>query len=337
LLTSIIGLLAATSYFNNQPDAPGCAMTYSRPQFVEQTEFSRSWTRYSIKYKLYLYREGGYDAFDEPSRIPVLFVPGNAGSHKQVRSIASSAAAAFVEMIGKDPSAVDHGQIGYDFFTVGLNEEFTALHGYSILEQADFINDAIRYILSLYPKTRTKHKLSHSNAAFALPASVIVVGHSMGGVVARTAFTLPNYVEDSIRAIFTMSTPHNNPTASLEQYVESAYSRVNEFWRHGFNNGTLKDVSLVSISGGNLDSMINSDYTYVGDLAPPSNSLSVMSSGINDVWLSLDHQSILWCAQMAKKFARMMIQVMDARQPSQLLPLDKRMSIMRRELYSGIE
>ncbi|KAJ1773625.1 GPI inositol deacylase [Coemansia sp. RSA 487] len=312
-------------------------MSYSRPRYVEQTEFSRSWTRYSIKYKLYLYREGGYDAFDEPFRIPILFIPGNAGSHKQVRSMASSSASAFVELIGKDPSAVDRGQIGYDFFTVGLNEEFTALHGYSILEQAEFVNDAIRYILSLYPKTRAVHKISSKNTEFALPKSVAVVGHSMGGVVARTAFALPNYVEDSIQAIFTLSTPHNNPTASLEQYVESTYSNVNEFWRNGFYNGTLDHVSLVSIAGGNLDSMINSDYTYVGDLTPPKNSLSIMSTGINDVWLSLDHQNILWCAQMAKKFARVMVQIMDARQPSQLLPLESRMKLMRRELYSGIE
>ncbi|KAJ1785302.1 GPI inositol deacylase, partial [Coemansia sp. RSA 2399] len=338
LLSVVVGLLAALSYFNSQPDMPGCAMTYSRPRYIEQTEFSRSWTRYSIKYKLYLYRESGYDAFDEPNRIPVLFVPGNAGSHKQVRSMASSSASAFVELIGKDPGAVERGQIGYDFFTVGLNEEFTALHGYSILEQAEFVNDAIRYILSLYPKTRAMHKISGSKSAeFALPTSVVVVGHSMGGVVARTAFALPNYVEDSIQALFTLSTPHNNPTASLEQYVESTYAKVNAFWRNGFSNKALDRVSLVSIAGGNLDSMINSDYTYVGDLAPPENSLSVMSTGINDVWLSLDHQNILWCAQMAKKFAKLTVQIMDARQPSQLLPLDARMKLMRRTLYSGIE
>ncbi|KAJ2516892.1 GPI inositol deacylase [Coemansia sp. RSA 1939] len=337
LVSVIVGLLAALSYFNNQPDMPGCAMSYSRPRYIEQAEFSRSWTRYSIKYKLYLYREGGYDAIDDPFRIPVLFVPGNAGSHKQVRSMASSSASAFVELIGEDPSAVDRGQIGYDFFTVGLNEEFTALHGYSILEQAEFVNDAIRYILSLYPKTRTVHRLSNKDTAFALPTSVIVVGHSMGGVVARTAFTLSNYVNDSIQAIFTLSTPHNNPTASLEQYVEDTYSNVNAFWRNGFNNGSLDHVSLVSIAGGNLDSMINSDYTYVGDIAPPKNSLSIMSSGINDVWLSLDHQNILWCAQMAKKFSRVMLQIMDARQPSQLLSLESRMNLMRRELYSGTE
>ncbi|KAJ1850803.1 GPI inositol deacylase, partial [Coemansia sp. RSA 486] len=181
-LSSIIGLLAARSYFNAQPDIPSCVMSYSRPRFLEQTLFDKAWTRFSAKYKLYLYREGGYDVFDEPYRIPVLFVPGNAGSPKQARSIASATTSAFVDLMGKDPSAVDRGQIGFDFFTVGLNEEFTALHGYSILEQADFVNDAIRYILSLYPKTRLRHKLSTNGTEYALPTSVIVIGHSMGGV-----------------------------------------------------------------------------------------------------------------------------------------------------------
>ncbi|KAJ2465760.1 GPI inositol deacylase, partial [Coemansia sp. RSA 2337] len=255
----------------------------------------------------------------------------------QVRSIASASATAFMELVNNNPDVFDRGQIGYDYFTVGLNEELTALHGYSILEQADFINDAIRYILSLYPVTRAKYRLPSQGTKFALPTSVVVVGHSMGGVVARTAFTLPNHIVGSVQAIFTLSTPHNNPTASLEYYVDKVYSSVNSFWRHGFHNGTLDDVSLVSIAGGNLDSMINSDYTYIGDLAPPKNSLSILSSGVDDVWLSLDHQSILWCAQMAKKFSSMLIQIMDARQPSQLLPLSERMSIMRRQLYSDWE
>ncbi|KAJ1757584.1 GPI inositol deacylase, partial [Coemansia sp. RSA 1752] len=335
LATVVVGLTTAHSYFHGQSDTPNCGMSYSRPRYIEQTEFGRSWTRYSAKYKLYLYREGGFDVHDQPFRIPVLFVPGNAGSHKQVRSIAAASSSAFVKMVGESPHLVDEGCVGYDFFTVGLNEELTALHGYSILEQADFVNDAIRYILSLYPKTRAKHQLSQTKMA--LPTSVVVVGHSMGGVVARTAFTLPNHIVGSIHAIFTLSTPHNNPTASLERHVEDVYNTINQFWRRGFRNGTLDDVSLVSIAGGNLDSMINSDYAFVGDLAPSRNALSVLSSGINDVWLSLDHQSILWCAQMAHKFSAMMVRIMDARQPTQLVPLDERMAVMRELLYPSID
>ncbi|KAJ1952500.1 GPI inositol deacylase [Linderina pennispora] len=336
-VTLTLGGLTAHSYFQGQVDSGSCQMSWSRPRFVLQTEFDKGWTRFADKYQLHLYREGGFDVHDEPYRIPVLFVPGNAGSHKQVRSISSAAAAAFVELAGKDPEVVERGQIGFDFFTVGLNEEFTALHGYSILEQADFINDAIRFILSRYAETRAKYRVASAGTEFALPTSVIVVGHSMGGVVARTAFTLPNHIVGSVQAIFTLSTPHNNPTASLEYYVDKVYMGVNSFWRHGFHNGTLDNVSLVSIAGGNRDGMINSDYAYVGDLAPARNALSVLSSGINDVWLSVDHQSILWCGQMAIKFARMLTMIMDARRPEQVLPLDERMRLMRRELYSGLE
>ncbi|KAJ2725184.1 GPI inositol deacylase [Coemansia sp. Benny D115] len=335
VVSALLASLTAYSYFNGQPDTPNCAMSYSRPRFLEQTSFGKSWTRFSTKYKLYLYREGGFDVYDEPYRIPVLFVPGNAGSPKQVRSIASATTTAFIEMVGRDKKVLGQGKIGYDFFSVGLNEEFTALHGYSIMEQAEFINDAIRYILSQYPRTRKRHDLGVPGAA--LPQSVVVVGHSMGGVVARTAFTLPNHIVGSVQAIFTLATPHSNPTASLEYYVDKVYGEINRFWRHGFHNGTLDNVSLVSIAGGNLDSMINSDYTFVGNLAPSKNSLSILSSGIEDVWLSLDHQSILWCRQMARKFAAMLVGIMDVRRPSQLLPLDVRMGYMRDTLYSALD
>jgi hypothetical protein len=51
------------------------------------------------KYGLYVYGEGkmaGYLEKGKFSGIPVLFIPGNSGSHKQVRSLASVALRHFI-------------------------------------------------------------------------------------------------------------------------------------------------------------------------------------------------------------------------------------------------
>jgi hypothetical protein len=72
--------------------------------------------------------------------VPVLFIPGSAGSFRQVRSIAAVAA--------RQEAAAGAAGGRFDFFTVDCNEEFTALHGQSVLEQAAFLNDAVRHLLT---------------------------------------------------------------------------------------------------------------------------------------------------------------------------------------------
>jgi glycosylphosphatidylinositol deacylase len=88
-ITLILGWLTSTVYKNDQArtGAWGCEMSWMNPSYA-----LLSWPeRPSKQYQLYLYREQGWDVA-EPTGHPVIFVPGNAGSHEQVRSIASSAA-----------------------------------------------------------------------------------------------------------------------------------------------------------------------------------------------------------------------------------------------------
>ncbi|RKP33654.1 PGAP1-like protein-domain-containing protein, partial [Dimargaris cristalligena] len=120
-----------------------CDLFYMYPNYIRQNGLDLSRTRFASKYRLYLYREGGVDELlREPFRIPILFIPGNAGSYKQVRSIAATASRQFDHArtaFLKDSQA--QGNIGFDFFSLDLNEEFTALHGFSLHEQAEFVND----------------------------------------------------------------------------------------------------------------------------------------------------------------------------------------------------
>ncbi|KAK0844019.1 GPI inositol deacylase [Friedmanniomyces endolithicus] len=175
------------SYLTLQMDPKGCAMSYMRPAFAPFSDFDTEHTRFASKYSLYLYREGGVDEDTRVKGIPVLFIPGNAGSYKQVRPIAAEAANYFQNELRVDTAAVGSGKRPLDIFTVDFNEELSAFHGQTLLDQAEYLNEAIAFILALY------HNPSRSLREPGLPdpKSVIILGHSMGGVVARTMLHMP--------------------------------------------------------------------------------------------------------------------------------------------------
>ncbi|KAJ1966802.1 GPI inositol deacylase [Dispira parvispora] len=335
-------------FFVRSPERKGCDLFYLYPVYIKQTGLDVHRSRFAQKYTLYLYREGGVDdLLDEPFRIPVLFIPGHAGSYKQVRSLASVTARKFEQDRTQFPRQVyEQGNIGFDFFTLDLNEEFTALHGYSLLEQAEFVNDAIDYILSLYPETRAKYRRlldpsDQGTVPWALPQSVVVIGHSMGGVVARTAVTLANHRPFSINTIITLASPHMAPPAALESYVGQLYEQNNNFWINQFNTpnnvSLLADMSIVSIAGGNLDSMVSSDLAFIDTSVPAHHGFTAFTTQIPGVWLSMDHLSILWCRQMVDILSYTLTSIVDAHRPGQTKPLPQRMHALRWWLTTDLD
>ncbi|RUP28202.1 PGAP1-like protein-domain-containing protein [Jimgerdemannia flammicorona] len=361
LLVTVLSLgtlaMMCDSMFNYQRDCVGCNQSYMRPSFVKLFEFDSEMTRFAGKYALYLYREKMYDNSDQPTGVPVLFIPGHAGSYKQVRSIAAEAAILYYDQLAQEPGAWERGMRGLDFFTVDFNEEFSALHGHSLLEQAEYLNDAIVYILSLYPTTR---RADSRSAKLPDPTSVIIIGHSMGGVVARTMFTMHNYQPGTINTIITMSTPHLLPPAPFDWKISRIYRDINDFWRRGYTTSgasapsaplspsapnvvahnhplSLSDVTLVSIAGGDLDGVVCSDTANVNSIVPPSHGFTVFTTGVPDVWVGSDHPAILWCNQLVKVVARSLLEVVDARQRGQTRPVEQRMAVFRLAFLSGLE
>lgn len=51
------------------------------------------------------------------------------------------------------------------------------------------------------------------------PQSVVLVGHSMGGVVARALYTLPRFHTDLVSLIITQASPHVAPVLALDPYL----------------------------------------------------------------------------------------------------------------------
>ncbi|KAF4523660.1 hypothetical protein B566_EDAN006030 [Ephemera danica] len=259
-----------------------CEMTYmfEYPQYVriplpenESLEFP--------KYSLYAYGEGQYTEQLRSMQfrgIPVLFIPGNSGSYRQVRSLASLALRK-----AKDSRAPFH----FNFFAADLNEEHSALFGGVLPEQTRFISKCIHHILQLY-----KHAKSR-------PSTVLLFGHSMGGMVAKGVFLEPDFIPGSVHTVLTLATPHTAPVVALDHYVASYYKRVNAFWERGDEKRLL-----VSVGGGHRDLLVRSGLTLQGNV-------SALSTAIPAVWVSADHLCILWCKQLVLSLARALFDSVD--------------------------
>lgn len=311
-------------------DSPGCRIVYMGPSYARITAFDESHTKFASKYSLYLYREQGRDPLPDENEgfkhlggIPILFIPGNAGSYRQVRSIAAETSDIYFDHYLDQPDGLNPNAKNYDFFTADFNEDFTAFHGRTLLDQAEYLNEAIKFILGLY--ANSEHP----------PRSVVVLGHSMGGVVSRVMVSLPNYIPDSINTIITLASPHAAAPLTFDGDILKIYSAVDRFWFQGYDNKEtdntiakiakerLSKISLISITGGLLDSILPADYTTLGYLVPPTNGFTVYTTGIPGVWTPIDHLAIVWCAQLRRRVLNALLEIANFDSPDKTYSLEK--------------
>lgn len=230
------------------------------------------------------------------------------------------------------------GVTSLDFFAADFNEDFTAFHGQTLLDQAEYLNDAVAYILSLYHDPRR----SQRDPGLPDPISVILVGHSMGGVVARTMLTMPNYQSNSINTIVTMSAPHARPPVSVDADLVRTYKETNNYWRRAYsqtwaNDNPLWHVTLLSIAGGGLDTIIPSDYASLASLVPATHGFTVFTSSIPNMWTGCDHIQTTWCVQLMKATVRSLSETLDVHRPGQTKPRAERMRIFKKWFLTGME
>ncbi len=317
-------------------------MSMMAPTYIKLSGFDTEHSRFATKYSLYLYREEGVDEYTKDNiglrGAPVLFIPGNAGSYKQVRSLSSESSRYYHNNLRQDAEATKAGVRSFDFFTLNFNEDLSAFHGQTLLDQAEYVNEAIAYIMSLYVDGNRLHR----DSQIPDPSSVILIGHSMGGIVARTVLVTPKYQANSVNTIITMSTPHARPPVSFDADVVSLYQQVNDYWRDSYlerwaSNNPLWHTTLISIAGGGRDTTVPSDYTNIASLVPESHGFTVFSSSIPNVWTSMDHLAITWADQMRKVIIRSMYDVVDVRRAAQTKPRAERIAIFRKWFLTGLE
>nr|XP_009936224.1 PREDICTED: GPI inositol-deacylase [Opisthocomus hoazin] len=259
-------------------------------------------------YELYLYGEGNYAEENKNlllTGIPVLFLPGNAGSYKQVRSLGSIAL--------RKAEDVDF-KYHFNFFSVNFNEELVALYGGSLQRQTKFVHECIKVILKLY-----------RGREFA-PTSVAIVGHSMGGLVARALLTLKNFKPELINLLITQATPHVAPVMPLDKYLTDFYTAVNKHWI--LNAQDLRNLTTLSVAGGFRDYQVRSGLAFLPRLSQHDSALSVVSSAVPRAWASTDHLSIVWCKELILATIRAFFDLIDENTRQITEDPKKRMSVL---------
>ncbi|XP_010136388.1 PREDICTED: GPI inositol-deacylase, partial [Buceros rhinoceros silvestris] len=260
-------------------------------------------------YELYLYGEGNYAEENKNlllTGIPVLFLPGNAGSYKQVRSLGSIALRK-----AEDADFKYH----FNFFSVNFNEELVALYGGSLQRQTKFVHECIKVILKLY-----------RDREFA-PTSVAIVGHSMGGLVARALLTLKNFKPELINLLITQATPHVAPVMPLDKYLTDFYTAVNNHWI--LKAQDLRNLTTLSVAGGFRDYQVRSGLAFLPRLSQHDSALSVVSSAVPRAWASTDHLSIVWCKELILATIRALFDLIDENTRQITEDPKKRMSVLK--------
>lgn len=289
----------------------GCRMSRMYPSYVSHNEalrlHSRSASPVMSKYSLLEYRE--WDERKRPigekSAMAALFIPGNAGSYGQVRSMASSGATQYWVTTApihgperdKPQEEWKDGPGPVDWYTLDFNEDFSAFHGQTLRDQAYFVNEVVHYLRSIYPAPDSeKMRVDERNV------TVSLVAHSMGGIVARLAPYLPNYVPGSIDTIITLSTPHAFPPVPIDRSLEGVYEQVN----HQPPPHDEPAPLLISLAGGVLDTQLSSDASALAlaGIQTPLTRISSFTTALSMLWSSVDHLAAVWCDQLRYKIAR---------------------------------
>lgn len=317
----------------------GCEMTYSWPVYTPL-----AWSKAS-HHKYTLYSVHMKERREELTGVPVLFLPGHLGSYKQARSIARH--------------LFDANEQLFDVFAVDFQEELTGLSGNFVSQQAQYVNDAIRAILRQYKKqqhgslkkrSKGKKVVKPTGDTLRIPESVVIVAHSMGGVVTRLAETLPNYTPRSIQHVISLGSPYHNPPFPFDVEMQAVYAKItttsallspgsssaggasiDDEFTNDNDDGDDDSTSpvYVSIAGGHKDMIVHASLSATDRVAHPKRSLASLTTAMPGVQLTMDHLCLLWCHQLLDRIAQSLVAVVDVEKRELVKSPSRRLELSR--------
>ncbi|CAJ1950343.1 unnamed protein product [Cylindrotheca closterium] len=298
LFLFVYGIVFRMISFSNGDE---CEMTYSMREFVEIATSFESTSPLASSYNLYKFldrRDPRYKSLmrakqpisDYPdwcgkshAKVKVvLFIPGHWGSYTQSRSLGAhglkltgKAAGATVESI---VNALERGSLSgtaqneeefiFEVLSVDFGEQGAALHGSFLISQTGYVSEAVRHISRVCDVD-----------------SVTLVGHSMGGIVARLVPVLHPENAHLVRDIITLASPHSNPIYAFDYSIREVYERL--------ERTSGGEALVVSVSTGLKDEMIEPTSSF---MQQHHSSFSVLAQDLlHNGEFGMDHQAITWC------------------------------------------
>lgn len=258
------------------------------------------------QYALFMYSEYGFPMESDIRRdlkdsMPVLFVPGNAGSYQQVRSLASTC-------IRRQLQSLD--AFKFIFYTIDFKAQLSGISGRLIHQQIPFVNSALRQISKM-------HSIDTNG--------VIVIGHSVGGFIAKALFARDYFDHNLVPLLINLASPLTKPFINFDDEMRELFVATHHHWSRR-SNETLS----ISISGGKSDRLVpmhlSLDSQY--DLALTTNS-------IKDVWLTADHVSITWCRELMNKLAQLLSALMDRKHTRLILDKNQALGVLKDQLQTN--
>jgi pimeloyl-ACP methyl ester carboxylesterase len=313
-LVVITTFIVITYFF--EPHDNQCQMTFMMepPKFIpvpvrtkQDSLFLPANDQNAQNYRLFMYSEFGFPLENNIRRdlkdsMPILFVPGNAGSYQQVRSLASTC-------IRRQLQSLD--AFKFVFYTIDFHAQLSGLSGHLIESQMRFVHSAIKTIIDMHP-TETN--------------GVILIGHSVGGFIAKALLASPDFDSNSIPMLISLASPLTRAFVNFDSKMKDLYESAQSMWEERHSTSTTLSIS---ISGGTSDRLVPTRLSF-----DPQYDISLTTSSIDDVWLSTDHVSITWCRELMNKLARLLSALVDKKRTRLIEGKAQQISIAMNELVT---
>ncbi|CAG9466825.1 unnamed protein product [Pedinophyceae sp. YPF-701] len=313
-------LLAALGVLRELTPLADVGMSYMYPNYTNMEGFCPDVPRGPAGgYAMWRYHEMqlGLDTLlDGLPVMPGLFIPGNAGDEKQVRSIASHSDTVLADMVrsGECGPSDKKGSAKSDFQCVRIawhalstNEELSAFDSRVLKRHAALARRALSCLTEMYCLDGREVPGGVLDVDCpAGPRKIVLAGHSMGGVIVQmllaeaqragggSAAPLP---ASAVSAVLLLSAPNASPPLGLQPSMWDTYGDI--------ASGaalSLAQAGGVSLSGGSLDWMVRPRATRLP--SAPAAIVHVDTRAMPGVWASVGHQQIVWAQQLCERLAR---------------------------------
>ena len=197
-------------------------------------------------------------------RTPFIFVHGHKGNVKQAISMS--------QFFEKKNLKLDMYSVDFKDAAVGLSHSL-------MYTEAEFLNKCLLKVAQLHPNK-----------------SIGLITHSMGGIVASLALSLPSAPVDKVFTMIALSTPFEAQPVNSYLAFPVAYNKVHNFWK----NSQYNHIFTLSITGGIRDLVVPSQLTNIQELID-KNALHVYSTQIEGLHFEMDHLAVVWATEFFEK------------------------------------